>query len=88
MIRDLMTGGASVEDTLTLWASSLRDVKQRIRPLFTQERVAAPRFVVSPESRNVCRERAQDSQYEDHATRRAIGLAGRVRRRSFWPRKS
>jgi hypothetical protein len=40
MIRDLMIGGASVEDTLTLWASSLRDVKQRIRPLFTQERVA------------------------------------------------
>ncbi|MHC1948373.1 IS701 family transposase [Bradyrhizobium sp. UFLA06-06] len=41
MIRDLMIGGASVEDTLTLWASSLRDTKQRIRPLFTQERVAA-----------------------------------------------
>src|SRR5262249_37317877 len=41
MIRDLMIGGASVEDTLTLWASSLRDVKQRIRPLFTQGRVAA-----------------------------------------------
>ena len=36
-----MIGGASVEDTLTLWVSSLRDVKQRIRPLFTQERVAA-----------------------------------------------
>src|ERR1700739_2564794 len=41
MIRDLMIGGASVEDTLTLWASSLRDAKQRIRPLFTQRRVAA-----------------------------------------------
>src|SRR6476619_6834969 len=41
MIRDLMIGGASVEDTLTLWVSSLRDVKQRIRPLFTQGRVAA-----------------------------------------------
>ena len=41
MIRDLMIGGASVENTLTLWASSLRDVKQRIRPLFTQGRVAA-----------------------------------------------
>lgn len=40
MIRDLMIGGASVEDTLTLWASSLRDVKQRMRPLFTQEQVA------------------------------------------------
>lgn len=33
--------GASVEATLELWASSLREVKARIRPLFTQERVAA-----------------------------------------------
>ena len=40
MIRDLMIGGASVEDTLTLWASLLREAKKRIRPLFTQDRVA------------------------------------------------
>src|SRR5437764_10719923 len=33
--------GASIETTLEFWASSLRDVKRRIRPLFTQERVAA-----------------------------------------------
>jgi SRSO17 transposase len=33
--------GASFETTLELWALSLRDVKARIRPLFTQERVAA-----------------------------------------------
>ena len=33
--------GASIEATLELWASSLRDAKARIRPLFTQERVAA-----------------------------------------------
>src|SRR5271157_177690 len=33
--------GASIEATLELWASSLRDVKERIRALFTQERVAA-----------------------------------------------
>ena len=33
--------GASVEETLELWAASLREVKGRIRPLFTQERVAA-----------------------------------------------
>ena len=32
--------GISVEKTLELWASSLRDVKERIRPLFSQERVA------------------------------------------------
>jgi SRSO17 transposase len=31
---------ASIETALELWASSLRDVKGRIRPLFTQERVA------------------------------------------------
>ena len=33
--------GASIEATLELWAQSLRDVKARMRPLFTQERVAA-----------------------------------------------
>ena len=32
--------GASIESTLELWASSLRDVKARMRGLFTQERVA------------------------------------------------
>jgi SRSO17 transposase len=33
--------GATIEATLELWASSLRDVKERIRPLFTQDRIAA-----------------------------------------------
>ena len=32
--------GASIETTLELWAAALRDVKLRMRPLFTQERVA------------------------------------------------
>ena len=32
--------GASIETTLELWASSLRDVKARMRGLFTQDRVA------------------------------------------------
>jgi SRSO17 transposase len=32
--------GRSVEATLELWASSLRDVKERIRPLFRQDRMA------------------------------------------------
>ena len=41
MIWDLMIGGASIEDTLSLWAASLREAKQRIRPLFTQDRVAS-----------------------------------------------
>jgi len=31
--------GASIEAALELWASSLRDLRARIRPLFTQERV-------------------------------------------------
>ena len=30
--------GASIEATLELWASSLREVKSRMRPLFAQER--------------------------------------------------
>src|SRR5277367_4926964 len=33
--------GGSIETTLDLWASSLRDVKARIGPLFRQQRVAA-----------------------------------------------
>src|SRR6267154_3953534 len=41
MIRRSWMTGASIETTLELWASSLRDVKGRMRPLFTQERVAA-----------------------------------------------
>jgi SRSO17 transposase len=32
---------ASIETTLELWASALREGKARMRPLFTQERVAA-----------------------------------------------
>jgi len=32
--------GASIEATLELWASSLREVKARMRPLFLQERMA------------------------------------------------
>jgi len=32
--------GASIEETLELWAASLREVKARMRPLLTQDRVA------------------------------------------------
>ena len=32
--------GASIEATLELWASSLREVKRRMRPLFAQDRAA------------------------------------------------
>src|SRR5882724_2593505 len=41
MIRRSWMTGALIETTLELWPSSLRDVKGRMRPLFTQERVAA-----------------------------------------------
>src|SRR5215204_7487467 len=41
MIRRSWMASGSVEATLELWASSLRDVKGRIRPLFQQERMAA-----------------------------------------------
>src|SRR5258707_5214565 len=40
MIRRSWTSAASFEETLALWAASLREIKKRIRPLFTQERVA------------------------------------------------
>jgi SRSO17 transposase len=33
--------GVAIEDALELWAGSLREVKRRLRPLFTQARVAA-----------------------------------------------
>src|SRR6195952_3122240 len=41
MIPTSWTSESSVEATLELWASSLREVKGRMRPLFSQERVAA-----------------------------------------------
>jgi SRSO17 transposase len=40
MIRKSWAGFASIETTLELWASSLRDVKERMQPLFAQERSA------------------------------------------------
>src|SRR6202167_1020783 len=41
MIRRSWMTGASIETTLELWASSLREVKRRMRSLFAQERTAA-----------------------------------------------
>src|SRR5260370_37102597 len=40
MIRRSWTRAASIEETLALWATSLRELKKRRRPLFRQERVA------------------------------------------------
>jgi len=39
--EEVVVTGVSIETTLDLWASSLREVKARMRPLFSQERVAA-----------------------------------------------
>jgi hypothetical protein len=36
MIRRSWTRTASIEETLALWAASLREIKTRIRPLFGQ----------------------------------------------------
>src|ERR1700687_4012577 len=41
MIRRSWMTGASIETTMELWASSLRDIKARMRPLFAQQRAAA-----------------------------------------------
>src|SRR5512141_189373 len=41
MIRGSWMRAASIEETLGLWAASLREIKKRIRPLFRQERGAA-----------------------------------------------
>src|SRR5215210_4021173 len=41
MVRRSWMAAGSVEATLELWASSLRNVKERIRPLFRQDRTAA-----------------------------------------------
>src|SRR3954452_3549989 len=40
MVRRSRVAGVAIEDALELRAVSLREVKRRIRPLFTQERVA------------------------------------------------
>lgn len=39
--EEVMAMVASIEETSEFWASSLRDVKGRMRSLFTQDRVAA-----------------------------------------------
>jgi hypothetical protein len=40
MIRASWTSTTSIETTFELWASSLREVMGRMRPLFAQEQVA------------------------------------------------
>src|SRR3954464_5559821 len=73
-----MTGG-SVEATLELWALSLRDVKGRIGPLFTQERVAVSAglfldSLLGPERRKTGWMRAEAAG--DPRPRRRAGILG------------
>jgi SRSO17 transposase len=75
-----MTGGL-VETTLELWASSLRDVKGRIRPLFQQARMAqsAGLFLdalLGPERRKTGWRRAEAAG--DPGPRRQQALLGRA----------
>jgi SRSO17 transposase len=73
--------GGSVEATLELWASSLRDVKDRIRPLFQQERMAASAglfldALLGPERRKTGWMRAEAAG--DPGPWRQQGLLGRA----------
>ena len=74
--------GVSIEATLELWASSLREAKARIRPLFTQERVAtsASQFLdglLGPERRKTGRMRAEAAG--DPGPWRQQAILGRAR---------
>jgi SRSO17 transposase len=73
---------ASLETTLDLWASSLRALKERMRPLFTQERVAASAHaflngLLGPERRKTGWMRAEAAG--DTGPWRQQGILGRGR---------
>src|SRR3712207_3623865 len=81
MIRRSWMAAGSVETTLELWASSLRDVKGRIRPLFRQARMAqsAGLFLdalLGPERRKTGWMRAEAAG--DPGPRRQQALLGRA----------
>lgn len=74
--------GASIETALELWARALRDTKARIRPLFTQDRVAesAGQFLdglLGPERRKTGWMRAEAAG--DPGPRRQQAILGRGR---------
>src|SRR3954451_4371561 len=74
--------GASIEETLEFWAASLRDVKARMRPLFSQERVvvSAGLFLdglLGPERRKTGWMRAEAAG--DPGPRRQQAILGRGR---------
>ena len=71
--------GASIETTLELWASSLREVKKRIRPLFAQERTALNAGAVR--GRAARRRASQDRMDAARRQRAILGLGGS---RRFW----
>ena len=74
--------GGSAEATLALWAASLQDVKGRIRPLFSQARMAVPAglfldALLGPERRKTGRMRAEAAG--DPGPRRQQAAPGRSR---------
>src|SRR4051795_7514816 len=81
MIQRSWTTGVAIEIALELWASSLRNVKQRIRPLFRRERMArsAGLFLdalLGPEPRKTGWMRAGAAGH--HRPGRQQGLLGRA----------
>jgi len=73
---------ASLETTLDLWVSSLREVKDRMRPLFTQDRVAASAHafldgLLGPERRKTGWARAEAAG--DEGPWRQQAILGRAR---------
>src|SRR5215218_1823686 len=67
MIRRSWMAAGSVEATLELWASSLRDVKGRIRPLFQQARMAQSAGLFLDALRDVVRDYAVETLGEPDA---------------------
>ena len=71
--------GSSIEATLELWASSLREVKSRIGVLFTQERVAASAGLFLD---GLLGEERRKTGWIARPRRRAIPVPGGIR--PFW----
>ncbi len=90
--------GASIETTLELWASSLREVKAGMRGLFTQDRVAASAGLfldglLGDERRKTGWMRAEAAG-DPGGNRRFLAVAGGMRTRfatsraTMWSRRS
>ena len=83
--------GVSVETALELWASSLRDVKGRIRPLFQQDRMAASAglfldalLVLSGARRAGCVRKPRAIPGRGASRLCSVGRSGRPMRFAMW----